>query len=82
MVVETLLKSDKPTITLEALKDGKIRANSSVWADAHVILADQALEAKWEAAQVTLIRRRSRRNSVPLTRPMISRIFCDGVTGV
>ena len=26
---DTLLKSDKPTVTLEALKDGKIRVNSS-----------------------------------------------------
>jgi hypothetical protein len=54
---ETLLKSDKTTITLEALKDGKIRVNSSAWADAHVILANETLEAKWESGQVTLIRR-------------------------
>ena len=29
---DPLLKSDKPTVTLEALKNGKIRANSSAWA--------------------------------------------------
>jgi hypothetical protein len=57
MSPDILLKSDKPTVTLEALKDGKIRVNSSAWADAHVILADQVLEAKWESSQVTLIRR-------------------------
>jgi hypothetical protein len=45
------------TITLEALKDGKIRASSSAWADAHVILPDQVFEAKWESGQVTLILR-------------------------
>jgi hypothetical protein len=57
MGVETLLKSDKPTIALEALKDGKIRVNSSAWADAHVILPGQVLEAQWGDGQVTLIRR-------------------------
>jgi uncharacterized protein len=57
MVVETLLKSNKPTITLEALKDGKIRVNSSVWAEAVVILPNEILGAKWEGGQVTLIRR-------------------------
>jgi uncharacterized protein len=57
MVVETLLKSNKPTITLEALKDGKIRVNSSAWSDYLIILPDQVLEAKWESGQVTLILR-------------------------
>jgi hypothetical protein len=57
MSPDILLKSDKTTITLEALKDGKIRVNSSAWADAHVILPDQILEARWGDGQVTLIRR-------------------------
>jgi hypothetical protein len=54
---ETILKSDKTTIALEALKDGKIRVSSSAWAEAVIILPDQILEAKWGDGQVTLIRR-------------------------
>jgi hypothetical protein len=57
MGVETLLKADRATITLEALKDGKIRVSSSAWPDAHIILPDQILEPKWGDGQVTLIRR-------------------------
>jgi hypothetical protein len=57
MVVSTLLNADKTTIALEALKDGKIRVNSSAWSDYLIVLPDQILEARWGDGQVTLIRR-------------------------
>jgi hypothetical protein len=44
MPLEPLLKSDKATLVLEAVGDGKVRVNCQSWEDARVILADQALE--------------------------------------
>jgi len=51
-----LLKADKATVTLEALKDGKIRVTSTSWAEAVIILPGEMLEAKWGAGQVNLFR--------------------------
>jgi len=53
---DTLLKADKATVTLEALKDGRIRATSSSWAEAAVLLKDQVLVAQWVDGQLNLIR--------------------------
>jgi len=53
---ETLLKADKATIKLEALKDGKIRVNSSSWSEPVVLLKDQVLVAQWVDGQLNLVR--------------------------
>ena len=53
---QILLKTDKLTVSLEATKDGKIRANASAWAEPVVILADEKLEVRWALGQVNLVR--------------------------
>ena len=40
--LEPLLKSDKTTLSFEAIGDDKVRVNCSSWEDAKVILADEA----------------------------------------
>jgi hypothetical protein len=42
--LDTLLKSDKATLALEATGDGKVRVNCQSWEHARVILADEALQ--------------------------------------
>jgi hypothetical protein len=43
-------------VTLEALKDGKIRVNSSSWAEPAVLLPNETLEARWVDGQLNLVR--------------------------
>ena len=38
---EILLKSEKPKVQFEALKDGKIRMTCSTWESERVLLADE-----------------------------------------
>jgi hypothetical protein len=41
--VDTLLETDKATLVLEAIGQGKLRVNCQSWEDARVILPEQAL---------------------------------------
>ena len=45
-VIEKLAITDRITLVCETLKDGKIRVNSSPWADAEVILKSEVLEVR------------------------------------
>jgi hypothetical protein len=54
---EKLLKSEKTTLTLEVIGEGKIRVNSSSWDDAKVILADQVLEVRAMGKRMLVLRR-------------------------
>jgi hypothetical protein len=45
-VLEKFAKTDKVTMLLEALPDGKIRANTSAWGDAKVLLHNEVLEVR------------------------------------
>jgi hypothetical protein len=54
---DTLLKTDKTTLAVEASKDGKIKIASSAWTDAVVVLPDQVIELRWRAGQVHVLRR-------------------------
>ena len=42
--LEPLLKSDKTTLSFEAIGDDKVRVNCASWEDAKVILADETLQ--------------------------------------
>ena len=53
---EILLKSDKVMLHLERIEGGKIRATTSTWDDAKVILANQVLEVAIIGKQVGLVR--------------------------
>ena len=79
MALDILLKADKATVTLEALKDGKIRVNSSSWAEAVVLLKDQVLVAQWVDGQLNLIRAPQPPEPQFRSRPKMSRNSCDGV---
>src|ERR1700739_4232114 len=57
---DTLLKSDKCTLVLEATKDGKIRLQNSALHEGIVLLPDQVLEVRWQGGQVHLMRRAKR----------------------
>jgi hypothetical protein len=50
---ETLLKTDKVTVALEALPDGKIRLAVSALPAGAVLLADQKLEVRWRHGQIS-----------------------------
>ena len=50
---DTLLKSDKCTLVLEATKDGKIRLQNSALHEGIVLLPDQVLEVRWQAVRST-----------------------------
>ena len=78
---DTLLKSDKCTLVLEATKDGKIRLQNSALHEGIVLLPDQVLEVRWQGGQVHLMRRAKRRtNSRPIRRagkrPATSEALC------
>jgi hypothetical protein len=53
---EILLKADKVTVTFERIDGGKIRASTTSWDDAKVILAHQVLEVAVIGKQVGLVR--------------------------
>ena len=53
---EILLKSDRVMLHLERIEGGKIRATTSTWDDAKVILANQVLEVAIIGKQVGLVR--------------------------
>jgi hypothetical protein len=57
---EILLKTEKATLIVEALGDGKVRVNSSAWEDAKVIGEGEVLEIRalgWARKQVAVLRR-------------------------
>ena len=56
-VLEKLAKTDKVTVSLEALPDGKIRANTSAWGDAKVLLRTEVLEVRVVDGQLRLARK-------------------------
>jgi hypothetical protein len=63
-VLEKLAKADNVMVSLEALPDGKIRANTSAWGDAKVLLRTEVLEVRvitgsfdWRAKSVPRRRR-------------------------
>ncbi len=53
---ETLLKTDKATVALEAQQLGKIRLQVSALLDGAVILEDQIPEVRWRQGQLHLMR--------------------------
>ena len=56
-VLEKLAQTDKVTVSLEALPDGKIRANTSAWSDAKVLLRNAVLEVRTLDGQLRLARK-------------------------
>ena len=56
-VLEKLAKTDKVTVSLVALPDGKIRANTSAWGDAKVLLRNEVLEVRVIDGQLRLARK-------------------------
>ena len=56
MSAEILLKSDRPTLAIEAHKDGRISVRSSAWDETRTILANQYLELRNRDGQVDVIR--------------------------
>jgi len=57
MTPDTLLKTDKCTIAVEAAPEGKIRVLTTAWAEPVVILADQVLEVRIRRGQVNILRK-------------------------
>jgi len=57
MTPDTLLKTDKCTIAVEAAPEGKIRVLTMAWAEPVVILADQVLEVRIRQGQVNILRK-------------------------
>jgi hypothetical protein len=57
MTPDTLLKTDKCTIAVEAAPEGKIRVLTTAWAEPVVILADQVLEVRIRQGQVHILRK-------------------------
>jgi hypothetical protein len=53
-VLEKLAKTDKVMVSLEALPEGKIRANTSAWGDAKVLLRNEVLEVQVIDGQLRL----------------------------
>ena len=52
--IEKLAKTDKVTVSLEALPEGKIRANTSASGDAKVLLRNEVLEVQVIDGQLRL----------------------------
>jgi hypothetical protein len=72
---DTLIKSQKPTITLEALKDGKIRMTSHSLDGERVLLADEVAEWHFLQSQVTFKKAPRRRTSrFTLASPLLLRL--------
>jgi hypothetical protein len=61
---EILLKTEKITLVLDAIGDGKIRSTASAWEDGKTILADEVLEVRTRGKQLRLLRKT--RNSDPV----------------
>ena len=57
MTPDTLLKTDKCTIAVEAAPEGKIRVLTTAWAEPVIILADQVLEVRIRQGQVHIVRK-------------------------
>jgi hypothetical protein len=56
-VIEKLATSDKPTLTIERLPDGKMRVTSASWDGEKVFLRDQVLEARWVDGTIHVARK-------------------------
>ncbi len=56
---EILLKTEKVTLALEGIGDGKIRCSASSWEDAKVILGGQVLMARANGKRLRFLRRRA-----------------------
>ena len=50
-----LLKTEKHTLVVEGLGDGKIRVNASGWDDAKVLLPDEVLEVRANGKQLCVL---------------------------
>ena len=50
-------RSDKVTVSLVALPDGKIRANTSAWSEPKIILRNEVLEVRTIDGQLRLARK-------------------------
>ena len=57
MASETLLKTDKCTLVIERLPDGKIRLTTAAWEDGRTLLANEVLELRSRDNQVHLLRK-------------------------
>ena len=64
MPSEILLKTEKHTLVLEGLGDGKIRVNASGWDDAKVLLPDEVLEVRANGKQPHVLRKPRRPDEV------------------
>src|SRR5437773_12356102 len=56
-VIKKVAKTDKVTVSLEALPDGKIRVNTSAWSDPEIILRTEVLEVRVVDGQLRLARK-------------------------
>ena len=54
---EILLKTERVTLVLEGIGDGKIRCDASSWEDAKVILEGQVLEVRAIGKQFHILRK-------------------------
>jgi hypothetical protein len=54
---DTLLKTDKCTIAVEAAPEGKMRVRVSTWVEPATILADQVLKCRIRQGQVHILRK-------------------------
>ena len=46
-VIEKLATSDKPTLTIERLPEGKMRVTSNSWDGEKVLFRNEVLEVRW-----------------------------------
>ena len=56
-VLKKLAKTDKVMVSLEALPEGKIRANTSAWGDGKVLLRNEVLEVRVIDGELRLARK-------------------------
>jgi hypothetical protein len=52
--IPPILIAEKPTVTFEALKDGKLRATYQTWEDARVALPGEWFELRWSPQGVMM----------------------------
>jgi len=79
--VDTLLKTDKATLALEATKDGKVRVSTSAWTDPKVILKNEVLEVRWYEGQPRIAPKDREHDAADPPIPVYDP-YCEGDTHV
>jgi hypothetical protein len=70
-VIEKLATSDKVTLTVERLPEGKMRVTSGRWDHEKVFAPDQVLEVRWINSRLHVARKeRHTTNGTARSRPM------------